>query len=352
MSKFWNERVKKLEPYVPGEQPKDQKYIKLNTNENPYPPSPMVIEAIKKEADYKLKLYPDPNCDSLKRTIAEYYGISDKEVFVGNGSDEVLAFSFMTFFSPRKTVFFADITYSFYKVYANLLNLNCELIPLKEDFSLDLDNFCRCNGGVIIPNPNAPTAKYIGLSDIKKILDWNKDSVVIIDEAYIDFGGESAVKFIKDYKNLLIVQTLSKSRSLAGLRIGFAMGSPELIEGLSRVKNSINSYTLDRLAIVGAEAAFKDKEYFEDARRKIIATRERVSTELKQIGFKVIESKANFIFISHTTISAESIFNELRKRGILVRYFKTARIDNFLRVSIGTDKEMSEFMDKIGRAHV
>ncbi|PJI08960.1 MULTISPECIES: histidinol-phosphate transaminase [Clostridium] len=347
MSKFWNERVKKLKPYVPGEQPKDQKYIKLNTNENPYPPSPKVIEAINKVADYRLKLYPDANCDSLKKTIAEYYNLSQDEIFIGNGSDEVLAFSFMTFFSPKKTVFFADITYSFYKVYANLLDLNCKLIPLKDDFSIDVDEFCKDNGGVIIPNPNAPTAKYIGLEAIKKILDSNPDSVVIIDEAYIDFGGESAVKFINDYPNLLIIQTFSKSRALAGLRVGFAMGNHELIEGLERIKNSINSYTLDTIALAGAEAAFKDKEYFEDTRKKIIKTRDRVSEELRKIGFKVIDSKANFIFISHPKVYAEDIFKELRRRGILVRYFNDSRIDNYLRVSIGNDEEMDRFVKEI-----
>lgn len=347
MSKFWNERVKKLKPYVPGEQPKDQKYIKLNTNENPYPPSPKVIEAIKKAADYRLKLYPDANCESLKKTIAEYYGLSQDEIFIGNGSDEVLAFSFMTFFSPKKTVFFADITYSFYKVYANLLNLNCKLIPLKDDFSIDVDEFCKDNGGVIIPNPNAPTAKYIGLEKVKRILDSNPDSVVIIDEAYVDFGGESVVKFIKDYPNLLVIQTFSKSRALAGLRVGFAMGNQELIEGLERIKNSINSYTLDTIALAGAEAAFKDKEYFEETRTKIIKTRERVSKELRKIGFKVIDSKANFIFISHTKVYAGNIFKELRKRGILVRYFNDSRIDNYLRVSIGNDEEMDAFVDQV-----
>ncbi|URZ08088.1 histidinol-phosphate transaminase [Clostridium felsineum] len=347
MSKFWNERVKKLEPYVPGEQPKDQKYIKLNTNENPYPPSPKVIEAIKAAANFKLKLYPDPNCDSLRRVVADYYNISEDEVFVGNGSDEVLAFSFMTFFDSKKTVFFADITYSFYKVYTNLLGLKCELIPLKDDFSIDVDGFLKENGGIIIPNPNAPTAKYIELNDIKRIIEYNFNSVVIVDEAYIDFGGESAVGLIKEYPNLLIVQTLSKSRSLAGLRVGFAMGDSKLIEGLLRVKNSINSYTLDRIALAGAEAAFKDKEYFQKTREKIIITRDRVTNELRKNGFKVIESKANFIFISHPKILAEHIFKELKKKGILVRYFNAERINNYLRVSIGNDEEMDKFVEKI-----
>jgi histidinol-phosphate aminotransferase len=344
MSKYWNELVCKLDPYVPGEQPKDRKYIKLNTNENPYPPSPKVLEAIKKATDSSLRLYPDPNCDELRQTLAKYFNLSSDEVFIGNGSDEVLAFSFMTFFSPEKPVLFADITYSFYKVYANLCNLQTRIIPLDENFKIPIDEFCVENGGIVIPNPNAPTGDYIAAEDLKRILDKCENSVVVIDEAYIDFGGESAAKYINDYPNLLVVHTLSKSRSLAGLRIGFALGHRDLIEGLNRVKNSINSYTIDRLALVGAVAAIEDEDYFKNTSLKICSTRERTSAALRELGFRVLDSKANFIFISHTEFSAKNLFQDLRNRGILVRHFNQSRIDNFLRVSIGTDEEMDKLI--------
>lgn len=347
MSKYWSEKVKGLKPYIPGEQPKNRKYIKLNTNENPYPPSPKVIDAITKAADETLKLYPDPNCDELREVIAEYYDLNEEEVFIGNGSDEVLGFSFMAFFNPGKPVLFPDITYSFYKVYANLFDIDYKLIPLDDEFNLEEELFFGENGGIIIPNPNAPTSKYVELEKLKKILDANKDNVVIIDEAYIDFGGESAVSFVKDYPNLLVVQTLSKSRSLAGLRVGFAMGNKELITALNMVKNSINSYTLDRVALEGAKAAFKDRAYFEDTRRKIINTRERVISILRKLKFKVMDSKANFIFVSYPKISGELLFNRLREKGILVRYFNDKRIDNYIRVTIGSEEEMNQFIENI-----
>lgn len=347
MSKYWSNKVKSLKPYVPGEQPKDKKYIKLNTNENPYPPSPRVIQAIKKAANCDLKLYPDPGVDSLRITIADYYGLTKEEIFVGNGSDEVLGFSFMAFFNPGEPILFPDISYSFYKVYANLFDIDYKLISLDEDFNIPLDEFSGKNGGIVIPNPNAPTGKYIEVAKLEKLIKNNLDSVVIIDEAYVDFGGESSVRLIRDYPNLLVVQTLSKSRSLAGLRVGFAMGNKELITALNMVKNSINSYTIDRLALVGARAAFEDKDYFEDTRKKVIKTRERTVESLKKIGFKVIDSKANLIFISHPKIYAEVLFKELRDKGILVRYFKDNRIDNYLRVSIGTDDEMNKFVEAL-----
>ncbi|KOF56598.1 MULTISPECIES: histidinol-phosphate transaminase [Clostridium] len=347
MSKYWSDKVKSLKPYIPGEQPKDKKYIKLNTNENPYPPSPNVIQAIKNTANDDLKLYPDPEVDSFRQIVANYYGLAKDEVFIGNGSDEVLGFSFMAFFNPGKPILFPDISYSFYKVYANLFDIDYKLVSLDDDFNIPLDEFLKNNGGIVIPNPNAPTAKYIEVEKLEKLLQNNVDSVVIIDEAYIDFGGESCVKLIKDYPNLLVVQTLSKSRSLAGLRVGFAMGSKELITALNMVKNSINSYTIDRVALAGANAAFMDNDYFEDTRKKIIKTRERTIEDLRKIGFKVIDSKANFIFISHPKIYAAVLFKELRDRGILVRYFKDARIDNYLRVSIGTDDEMNKFIKKL-----
>ena len=345
MSKYWNDTVKNLQPYVPGEQPKDMKYIKLNTNESPYPPSPKVLEAISKGNNGTLKLYPDPNVDNLRKTVAKYYNIDKDEVFVGNGSDEVLAFSFMTFFSSEKKVLFPDITYSFYKVYAKLLNLQTEIIPLDEEFNIPIEKLCRNIGGVVLANPNAPTSKAISVDDIKKILDFNKDNVVIVDEAYIDFGGTSVVSLIKDYDNLLVVQTLSKSRALAGLRVGFAFGSKELIEGLNRLKNSINSYTIDRIAIEGAIAAFEDETYFKELTSKIIKTREETIEKLRNIGFKVMDSKSNFVFVSHEKVNAEELFKSLRKNGILVRYFNEPRINNFLRITIGTDEEMKTLIE-------
>lgn len=347
MSKYWSKITQSLEPYVPGEQPKDKKYIKLNTNENPYSPSPKAIAAMQAATNSNLRLYPDPTCDELRITIAEYYGLQKEQVFVGNGSDEVLAFSFQAFFNPGEPILFPDITYSFYKVYAALFQIDYQLIPLTEDFSIDVEVFGQKNGGVIIPNPNAPTAKGLSLEAIKTILKNNPDKVVIIDEAYIDFGGQSVVSIIPDYPNLLVIQTLSKSRSLAGLRVGFALGQGDLINGLERIKNSVNSYTLDRLALAGAVEAIKDEEYFQEARLKIINTRERVSRELKAMGFKIIPSQANFIFISHPEYPASVFFQKLREKGILVRYFNQPRIDNYLRVSIGSDQEMDSFLEAI-----
>ena len=347
MSKYWSRIASAIEPYTPGEQPKDKKYIKLNTNESPYPPSPKVIEAITKAACGDLKLYPDPTCDELRKTVADYYGLKKEQVFAGNGSDEILAFSFMAFFDPGRTILFPDISYSFYPVYAKLFNIDYKEIALDSDFSIPVEEFKKPNGGVVIANPNAPTGKYLELSYIEEILKSNMDHVVIVDEAYIDFGGESAVKLIDRYPNLLVVHTLSKSRSLAGLRVGFALGHEELICGLDKVKNSFNSYTLDRLAMAGAIEAIKDKSYFEKTRQMVMATRERVVEKLREDGFFVIDSRANFIFISHPRVAAQDIFLELKAKGILVRYFKRPRIDNFLRVSIGNDEEMDQFIKAI-----
>lgn len=340
MSKYWSEVVKSIEPYVPGEQPKDKKYIKLNTNENPYPPSPRVIEAIKEAADERLRLYPDPDCSELRQTIAEYYKLKKEQVFVGNGSDEVLAFAFMAFFNPGKPILFPDITYSFYPVYADLFRMDYKTVELDDNFNIPEEKFFQDNGGIIISNPKSPTAQYMDISSIKEILEKNIDRVVIIDEAYIDYGGESAVNMIDKYPNLLVVQTLSKSRSLAGLRIGFAMGQKDLIEALERIKNSFNSYTLDRIALIAAAEAFKDEDYFRETVSKTVSTRERISGEVKSLGFDVTDSKANFIFISHPGVPASVIFKELRDKGVLVRHFKKPRIDNYLRISIGTDEDM------------
>ncbi|MCY6356268.1 histidinol-phosphate transaminase [Clostridium sp. ZS2-4] len=347
MSKYWSEITKNIEPYVCGEQPKDKKYIKLNTNENPYPPSPKVIEAIKNAANGDLRLYPDPNCDELRGVIAEYYNLNKDQVFIGNGSDEVLAFSFLAFFNSDEDIIFPDISYSFYPVYADLYNINYKLAKLDEEFSIPVSEFMTDNGGVVIPNPNAPTGKYLEVDLIKKILDYNSDKVVIIDEAYIDFGGTSVVGLINDYPNLLVIQTLSKSRSLAGIRLGFALGQEELIEGLNRIKNSFNSYTIDRVAaVVGAEA-IKDESYFKECVGKIINSREKVTEELIKLGFDVIPSKANFIFATHAVYSANELFTKLREKSVLVRYFNKERINNYLRITIGSDKEMDLFIERV-----
>ena len=340
MNKYWSKLASGLEPYVPGEQPRDRKYIKLNTNENPYGPSPKVLEAIKTAVDDSLRLYPDPTCDMLLSAAAESYGVKKDQIFAGNGSDEVLAFAFMAFFDPGRTILFPNITYSFYPVYASLFQLDYKTIPLDSKYSIPVEDFMHSSGGVVIANPNAPTGKALPASTIRMILDGNRDTVVIADEAYIDFGGESVIGLIDEYPNLLVVHTFSKSRSLAGMRIGFAFGNQELIKALNSVKNSFNSYTLDRLAIVAGTAALRDAEYYNEMNRKIIATREWFVRELSSRGFQVLESAANFIFVSHATIPAEQIFKELREKGILVRYFKKPIIDNHLRISIGTDAEM------------
>jgi len=346
MSKYWSNAIRNIKPYTPGEQPKDRKYIKLNTNENPYPPSPRVIEAIKNATDDTLRLYPDPMGEELRETIAGYCRLQKDNVFIGNGSDELLAFSFPAFFEQAgKPVLFADVTYSFYPVYAAFFNANYRLIPVDEEFNIPWEGYNQDNGGIIIANPNAPTGKGFPEEPIEAILRQNKNSVVIIDEAYIDFGGQSAIKLINDYENLLVIRTLSKSHSLAGLRVGYALGNADLIAGIIRVKDSINSYTVDRLALAGARAAIKDVAYFQETRSKIMQTRERVSTRLEEMGFQVIPSLANFILISTGQCPGGVLFQKLREKGILVRYFNKPKIDNFIRVTIGTDAEMDSFLE-------
>ena len=348
MSRYWSNTIKNITPYTPGEQPKDRKYIKLNTNENPYPPSARVIEAIKNAADETLRLYPDPTGEELRETIAGYYRLRKSNVFIGNGSDELLAFSFPTFFEPAgKPILFAEITYSFYPVYAAFFNTNYRLIPVDEEFNIPEEGYDQDNGGIIIANPNAPSGKGVSIKTIEAILIWNENSVVIIDEAYVDFGGQSAVTLINDYPNLLVIKTLSKSHSLAGLRVGYALGNEELIEGIIRVKDSINSYTVDRLALAGAREAIKDDDYFQETRSKIMKSRERVSARLAEMGFTVIPSQANFIFISNEQCPGGILFQRLREKGILVRYFNKPKIDNFIRVTIGTDAEMDRFLEVI-----
>jgi histidinol-phosphate aminotransferase len=344
MSSYWNERVQHLEPYTPGEQPKDKRYIKLNTNENPYPPSPKVLEAIRGAVNDQLRLYPDPNEDNLRAALAAHFHVDSDQLFIGNGSDEVLAFSFMTFFSPKRPVMFADITYSFYKVFTNFCELNPAIIPLDADFNIPVDAFCKPSGGVVIPNPNAPTGQEMPVDAIRKILDADRSRVVIVDEAYVNFGGTSVVPLINDYPNLLVVRTLSKYAALAGIRVGFALGDPDLIQGLNRVKNSINSYTIDRLALVGAQAAIEADDYYSQNAQHIIRTREQTVSELTGLGFKVIPSKSNFIFITHPNFPAETLFHNLREKGVLVRYFNQPRISDYLRVTIGSEEEMAQFI--------
>ncbi|MFD1038284.1 histidinol-phosphate transaminase [Virgibacillus byunsanensis] len=347
MSKFWSETAKRTKPYVPGEQSNEPNILKLNTNENPYPPSPHVIEAIKEELERKLNLYPSPTVDQLREAIAGNLQLSSENVFVGNGSDEVLAFAFMAFFEPNKKIRFPAISYSFYPVYANLFGIPYEEVQLNRDFTLPADAFFQSEGGVIFPNPNAPTSVYLQLDAIKEIVENNPNQVVIVDEAYIDFASESAVTLINSYENLLVVQTMSKSRSLAGLRIGYAMGHPELIQALVRIKDSFNSYTLDRLAIAGGTAAVKDTAYFQQTTEKIVQTRDWVIENMKKRGFYVLDSQANFIFASHYNEPAEDLYVELKNSGVLVRHFSKALIDNYLRITIGTDENMQHFFKKL-----
>lgn len=338
--RFWSSRIQNLVPYTPGEQPKDRVFIKLNTNENPYPPSPKVFQAIQNAVDDRLRLYPDPESTALRTAIAEYHGVKPEQVFCGNGSDEVLGLCFYSFFSPEKKVIFPDITYSFYPVYTELFHLDYEEIPLNEDFTLPVEKFLGGNGGAVICNPNAPTGKTLPLSVVRQIVEANSDAVVMVDEAYADFGAESAVSLIAEYPNLVTVHTLSKSRSLAGMRIGYALGHPDLIAAVSCVKNSFNSYPIDRLAMAAGEAAMRDVPYFNETCTKVIATRERTTQLLREMGFLVHDSNANFIFISHPEKSGEELQLALRERGILVRWFNKPRIREYLRVSIGTDQEM------------
>lgn len=347
MNKLWSSMAKRAEPYIPGEQINKENIIKLNTNENPYPPSPKVIEAISKEVGDQLRLYPSPTMDGLRASIANYYGVNDQNVFVGNGSDEILAFSFMAFFEPGKPILFPDITYSFYPVYAKVFDIPHKTVPLREDFTMNTEAFFGSQGGVIFPNPNAPTSLYLGLQDIEKIVQKNKDQVVIVDEAYVDFATESAVSLTKKHENLLVIQTMSKSRALAGLRVGFAIGNEQLIEALIRMKDSFNSYPVDRLALAGAKAAIEDVSYFQEITAKIIATRERTIQSLNTLGFHVLPSATNFVFARHESLAAKSLYEHLRQQDILVRYFGTPPIDNYVRISIGTDEEMDEFIAEI-----
>jgi len=348
MSKFWSKRTHELDPYTPGEQPQDQQYIKLNTNENPYPPSPNAIKAMRAAADGNMRLYPDPHSFELKQAIADYYSLDTDQVFVGNSSDEVLAHTFVALLKHDKPLLYPDISYSFYPAYCRLFEIRAKQIPLREDFTIAAEDYNQPNGGIIFPNPNAPSGIALELGDIEKMLKANPDSVIVVDEAYVDFGAETAVPLIADYPNLLITQTFSKSRSLAGLRVGFAMGQAKLIEGLERVKNSFNSYPLDRAAIAGATASIQDKAYFDKTCQAIIATRNKTSDLLEQMGFYVLPSKANFIFARPAdNHDAETLYLQLKEQGVLVRYFNAPRIAGFLRITIGSDEEMAIFTEKL-----
>ena len=346
MSQFWSQRVQELDPYVPGEQPKNQQFIKLNTNENPYPASPKALEAMKQAVSGSLRLYPDPNADQLKQSIADFYQVDKTCVFVGNGSDEVLAHAFVALLKQDKPLLYPDISYSFYPVYCKLFGIEAIEVPLNESFEIDVQDYQQENGAIIFPNPNAPTGMALALDSVEQILKDNPTSVVLVDEAYVDFGGESAISLIDQYPNLLVVQTLSKSRSLAGIRVGFAVGSAELIEGLERVKNSFNSYPIGRVEQVGATLAVQDREYFESCCEKIIATREASTEALEGLGFNVLPSKANFIFAKPPEgKSAEATYLALREKGVLVRYFNKPRISEYLRITIGTDEEMQQLIE-------
>ncbi len=339
MSKYWSRFVHDLVPYVPGEQPKIANLVKLNTNENPYGPSPKAIAAMQAVLGNELRLYPDPDSDVLKTAVAAYYGMAKSCVFVGNGSDEVLAHAFHGLLKHDEPLLFPDITYSFYPVYCGLYGVPFQKVPLNARFEIDAADYRQPNGGIIFPNPNAPTGVLTSLATIESLLKANTESVVVIDEAYIDFGGETAVGLVETYPNLLVVQTLSKSRSLAGLRVGLAIGHPDLIAALERIKNSFNSYPLDRLAIAGGAAAFADREYFEQTRQAVIASRIGLVANLAALGFEVLPSAANFVFARHPGHDASAIAQQLRDRGVIVRHFRQPRIEQFLRITVGAPEQ-------------
>ena len=343
--KNWEKNVRKVVPYTPGEQPKAEKMIKLNTNENPYPPSPMVKAALKNMEPDCMRLYPDPTAHMLVEAIAECYHLREDQIFVGVGSDDVLAMIFLTFFNSTKPILFPDITYSFYDVWAKMLRIPYETVSLDENFQIKKEDYFRENGGVIFPNPNAPTGLELSLSDVEEIVRENQDVVVVVDEAYVDFGAASALPLIEKYDNLLVVQTFSKSRGMAGMRIGYAMGNPLLIQYLNDVKYSFNSYTMNQTSLVMGTAAMKDREYFEKTVNKVVETREWTKGELRKLGFSFGDSKANFIFASHESCPAKELFEALRKENIFVRYFEKPRIDNYLRITIGTQLEMETFVE-------
>lgn len=348
--RFWSPEVRELEPYVPGEQPKIQNLLKLNTNENPYPPSPKVVDAVQAVLAHQadaLRLYPDPDATALKQAIAKQQNVDVSQVFVGNGSDEVLAHIFKAFFIQQEPILYPDITYSFYPVYSQFFGVQTKQIPLNEKFEIDISDYEQENGGIIITNPNAPTSIALGLDKIEQVLKANPNRVIVIDEAYVDFGAESAVELISRYENLVVCQTTSKSRSLAGLRVGFAIAQAHLIAALEAVKNSFNSYPIDRFAIAAAVASFEDQDYFQEQCEKVIASREKLVANLTKLGFNVLPSKANFIFATHSLHDAAQLAEKLREQGIIVRYFNKPRINQFLRITIGTDEQNQRLVDTL-----
>lgn len=346
MSREWTKNLRNIEPYVPGEQSKDKDIVKINANENPYPPSPKAAEVLKSFDTNKLRFYPSANSTKLKEAIAKYYKVEMSNVFVGNGSDDVLAVAFQSFFNSEKPIVYPDLTYSFYPVWCSLFGIKYKNYPVGDDFRINPEDYKEKNGGVVIPNPNAPTSLGEGLDFVEKILNYNQDSVVIIDEAYVDFGGTSSIPLIDKYENLLVTGTFSKSRSLAGLRIGFAIGSKALIDVMEAVKNSYNSYTVDSLSIEMGAASIEDDEYFKSTCKKVIKTRERVTLELEKLGFDVLDSQTNFIFATHNKHNMKSLFEYLKTQKVFIRYFSLPRIENYVRITIGTNEEMDIFLEK------
>lgn len=347
MNDLWKKNLRDIEPYVPGEQSKDRDIVKINANENPYPPSPKAVEALKNFDTDRLRFYPQANATALKQAIAYYYEVKAENVFVGNGSDDVLALAFQAFFNGDKPIAYPDITYSFYPVWCRLLGIEYVNYPLDENFRINVENYKAENGGVVIPNPNAPTSIGEGREFVEKLMEYNRDSVVIIDEAYCDFGGVSSVPLISKYENLLVTGTFSKSRSLAGMRIGFAIGSKTLIDTLEAVKNSYNSYTVDALSIAMGIEAMKDVEYFNETISKIIATRTRVTEELRLLGFEVLDSQTNFVMATHEGYNMKEMFEYLKENKIFIRYFNQPRINKYVRITIGTDEEMDKFLNGV-----
>lgn len=344
---MWEKNIRKVTPYTPGEQPKSKDVIKLNTNECPYPPAPEVEKIIKECNTDSFRLYPDPDANVLVNEIADYYAVKPEQVFVGVGSDDVIGMAFLTYFNSDKPILFPDITYSFYDVWADLFKVKYEIVPVDEAFEINPADYFKENGGIIFPNPNAPTAIEMPLGSVEEIIKNNQDVVVIVDEAYVDFGGTSALSLIDKYENLLVVRTFSKSRAMAGMRIGYAMGSEKLISAMKAVKFSYNSYTMNQTSIYAGAAAIRDDKYFKEIVGKIINTRETAKNKLEELGFSCTDSKANFLFATHKSVSAEEIFNKLKERNIYVRYFKKPRIDNYLRITIGTDAEMTRLYEAL-----
>ena len=348
MSRFLSSKYRNLEAYTPGEQPRDMKYIKLNTNESPYPPSKRVVDALTSEEVLKLNLYSDPTCKALKTRIAELYDVEYENVFVSNGSDDILNFSFMAFCEGEKRgVKFPEISYGFYSVYAELHGASYKAIPLKDDFSIDISDYMENDANVVIANPNAPTGIALTLDEVEQLVKANPDYLVLIDEAYVDFGGESAIELTKKYSNLLVVCTFSKSRSLAGARLGFAIANKEIIADLEKIKFSTNPYNINRLSLIAGEMAILDNDYYMDNCKKIIATREYTQIKLKELGFEVTDSKANFIFAKSDKIGGKELYQKLKERGILIRHFDKEKIKDYNRITVGTQKEMETLISAI-----